>query len=118
MRPICARASRSWRPTPSSPGVPKLTFWLIFANFSYLAASGEDEQVTELGSYSANTTEIKTSLGLNYKDQDILGKRFIWLVYIKRLSLHFYEKSKFRGKNDTKNFIGTFSAVWDNLFRF
>lgn len=47
-----------------------------------------------MAKYSPLAKEIKSSLGLEYKDQDIIGKRFIWYVYMKRGELVFHEKRK------------------------
>lgn len=53
-----------------------------------------DKMVTEEGIFYPKLSEIRTTMGLNYPDQDIIGKRFIWLVYIKRCMITYHEKCK------------------------
>lgn len=51
--------------------------------------------IVEEAIFYPKSSEIKTSIGLNYHDQDILGKRFIWQVYIRRCHIVYHEKRKY-----------------------
>lgn len=65
-----------WLGTLSSPFVsPKL--FKIESN-PEIASDVKGLKIIEEANFHPSTSEIKTSIGLNYNDQDIVGKRFIW----------------------------------------
>jgi len=57
-----------------------------------LATSHPGEKTKELAKFYTKLSEIRTSLGLNYNGLDLIGKRFVWFIYMKRAKMIFYEK--------------------------
>lgn len=50
------------------------------------------KKVKEYGQYSPKNLELTFLLGQNYEELDITMRRYIWLLYIKRLEVIFFEK--------------------------
>lgn len=99
--------SKSKQPTPSSLSVSftlstisefmnEEIMYLSFFHLLMFSIDSSDsngiKKVKEYGQYSPKNLELTFLLGQNYEELDITMRRYIWLLYIKRLEVIFFEK--------------------------